>query len=220
MKKIKLIAVIFIVMCALFMMIGCSALEPDNSDDEVTEMSDGENNGESVDLPERCCDCEHNDEYSDDYNGEYSDEYNGIFEGELDENGNFTGWGIWTYRNFRYEGYFVDGVPNGEGTLYEARVPPEQRREGVTYFILIIISGVFENGVVNGEITDIRHREDGKIHHWSYSVTHGVPQDGIVGYCSDCSASLQLADGHIVGGVPPWADVVTNPSVPAPQGER
>ena len=42
----------------------------------------------------------------------------GLYEGEWDANGKRSGYGVWLYHNYRYEGYWENDMPNGEGTLY------------------------------------------------------------------------------------------------------
>jgi len=70
----------------------------------------------------------------------------GIYEGELDANGRFTGYGVWIYYSNRYEGYFVDGLPNGEGTLHLSN---DAWDVSTTY------TGTFINGSAQGLVTRI-----------------------------------------------------------------
>ncbi|MDR0220668.1 MAG: FecR domain-containing protein [Lachnospiraceae bacterium] len=65
----------------------------------------------------------------------------GVFAGDIETLGNYTGWGVWIYHNFRYEGYFVDGEPNGEGILYQARPSrPDDADPSTTYAREVIIA--------------------------------------------------------------------------------
>ena len=78
----------------------------------------------------------------------------GTYEGETDANGLFSGYGVWEFewvmrdnKEFeglsRYEGYFENGVPNGEGTLFV-----------LSYFnnVETLIRGTFINGYAHGMV--------------------------------------------------------------------
>lgn len=210
MKSLRIITVLLLAVGILLLATGCNNTgsvpkeTPNESQEEQEALDTQESEGDDVEVS-----YEDNDDESQQGN---------VFVNDLDAVGNFTGWGVWVYHNFRYEGYFENGIPNGEGTLFEARIPPDERQEGHTYFVLIKVDGLFVNGFANGNISDTRVLEDGITHFWNYNVEQGMAEEGVVDYCSNCSASLFLAEGTIVGGVPPWAGVSVNPSVPAPEG--
>ncbi|MCL2628997.1 MAG: hypothetical protein FWD44_09945 [Oscillospiraceae bacterium] len=142
----------------------------------------------------------------------------GTYDGEIDANGKFTGWGVWVYHNIRYEGYFENGVPNGEGALY-VNIPlpvpfDPHNQSGDSY---LEVRGTFVNGSAHGLITYIVMFHEGslategsgpfKLH---FDVDMGVPvavrdasQSSDVIFTSDCGGLTS----HIsyVGGVPPFA---------------
>jgi hypothetical protein len=121
----------------------------------------------------------------------------------MDKDGRMSGWGIWTYNNFRYEGYFADGMPSGFGTLYTTMRPPENKEPGRTYTERSVQEGTWANGLADGVLIDTWYMNDGGVHRWTYDVANGVAQEGIVAYCSECGASLE---NSWITGVPPWTD--------------
>lgn len=134
-----------------------------------------------------------------------SDE-DGTYEGELDANGKFTRYGIWVYHNFRYEGYFVDGVPNGEGTLYH-RTPNEWDNS---------ITGKWVDGYAEGDISYYIfyiNRNEGFT--FNYSVTKGQ-SDAQVAAAEKSDYVMDMQ--YDVFGVPPFVNKKTDPTIPVPDG--
>jgi len=144
----------------------------------------------------------------------------GVFEGERDVNGNFTGWGTWVYHNIRYEGNFVDGMPNGEGVLYRARVCSDGHETGRTHALLTIIKGTFTNGYADGRISYTWHMcHGGDPLTWNFDVAMGVST--IVGekiIATNGVTDLTLGDG-LFAVVPPFVSYHTDPDIAPPTGE-
>ena len=139
----------------------------------------------------------------------------GNFEGELDINGKFTGWGVWTYHNFRYEGNFVDGLPNGEGVLTKAQVRTADISPDVSLALLIITKGTFIDGYADGLISHTFHLEGGTVVTWQFEVAMGRSPTGDETIIGDNGWSLTVGDG-LYYAVPPFTAVSTNPEVPSP----
>ena len=128
----------------------------------------------------------------------------GTFFGEKDNNGRFIGWGVWTYHNFRYEGYFLDGAPSGEGTLTEYyTVEPGFPNSGES--IEISISGTFSYGRANGTATGIWYYPNrGEQHYFSFLLNDGYIASESE-ECTDCGIIYSFSNEPLYGGVPPWA---------------
>ena len=149
---------------------------------------------------------------------------NGICEGELDANGKYTGWGIWIYHNFRYEGYFVGGAPNGEGTLYEARVPSAASPGISASPSEVIVQGQWLDGLGSGSIT-LTEVHEGFTNVFAFDVQNGetTKSEELVGVCSGANVSTQavylpIRQGELRAAVPPWGSIGTDSSIPAPAG--
>jgi len=142
----------------------------------------------------------------------------GTYEGELDENGRFTGWGIWLYHNFRYEGYFVDGLPYGEGVLSRQSVRPADLPSTSFYNIVVVTQGVFVDGYVHGPIAFTYYLDNGSVLTWRFDVDMGVSTIGEV-IADNGISDLTLSTSRVLitGGVPPFAEEVeTMPEIEAP----
>ena len=127
----------------------------------------------------------------------------GTYEGETDADGKFNGYGVWIYDNFRYEGHFADGVPNGQGTLYQTLTPPAIREPNHTYSIQQVLQGNFTDGFAHGTMTLIYHMELGDIHTWSFPINMGFSEVTEV-WSSTSGANLTPAPDRVFG-VPPWS---------------
>ncbi len=126
----------------------------------------------------------------------------GEYEGERDAGGLRSGYGVWVYENFRYEGYWENGMPNGEGTLYESVTPGNE--PGMHYAVQTITEGNWVDGFADGEIVHTFCMEDGQNHTWGFPVAMGYPAGALVVYTADGLTDLTLAADSLFG-VPPWA---------------
>ncbi|MDR2569959.1 MAG: hypothetical protein LBD23_06640 [Oscillospiraceae bacterium] len=146
----------------------------------------------------------------------------GIYEGQLDENGKFTGWGIWLYHNFRYEGYFVDGLPNGEGVLYRANAEPANLDADSSYAMIIITEGTFVDGYAHGMVRHTWIHNTNSTSIWNidmnmgYSTIIGEEIWGTVLVEGRPDVSLILSADYLLG-VPPFVEgIATNPDIAPP----
>ena len=118
-------------------------------------------------------------------------------------NGTRHGWGVWTYRNYRYEGWWENGLPNGEGTLYKIHNLPVERDERYTYALDDNVSGFFTDGTITGEAPYEWNMEDGEVHQWMVLLEQGRVRE-VVYPCEVCGDELYLDSNQMIGGVPPW----------------
>lgn len=142
----------------------------------------------------------------------------GTYEGEYDTSGKRSGYGIWIYDNFRYEGYWDNDMPNGEGTLYETNTLPASREPGITYHTETTVHGNWINGFSDSLITLNWVMENGEMFTWTLDTANGYPtQNGKV-YTADGLTDLNYTTDWMIAGVPPWADVKTDSSIAPPSG--
>ncbi|MCL2747643.1 MAG: hypothetical protein FWE59_03195 [Oscillospiraceae bacterium] len=131
---------------------------------------------------------------------ESSSMYEG-YEGDLDANGLRSGWGTWTYENFRYEGNWKNDMPNGEGTLSVSG----EGKQGV----LTLASGNWVDGFAEGTILftmrTIKNNSE-KILTWQFQLVKGCALADETVYDINENAPAKLVRGQLVAGVPPWAE--------------
>ena len=140
----------------------------------------------------------------------------GTYEGELDENGLFTGWGVWNYPkyNIRYEGYFENGAPNGEGTMYEY---PDD------YWVHVTQQGQWVNGIAHGELKISAYglygenRDKEQIETVVFEVVNGstpsniiVPVETNMEINIDNPPTMEISSESVYG-VPPWVFAHNSP---------
>ncbi|MCL2628239.1 MAG: hypothetical protein FWD44_06055 [Oscillospiraceae bacterium] len=133
----------------------------------------------------------------------------GIFDGELDVNGKFTGWGVWIFYSTRYEGYFVDGLPNGEGILYTSNEKPQPfNPETHAYVPTTTYKGTFVNGYAHGLIIKTDYYEiPAGVHFYEVEMEMGK-RDVIDLYCKCGAGDPHSMGGTVWAGVPPFTDIV------------
>jgi len=140
----------------------------------------------------------------------------GIYEGEYDADGKRSGWGEWVYHNFRYIGYWENDMPNGEGTLYEAKVRPEDADPSKIYGLKIIVKGFWIDGFADGEASLTWYMENSEVHTWQIILSNGYSiEDDIISEING-GPTLTVRAGSMQGSVPPWSDVTVNTSIDAP----
>ena len=137
-----------------------------------------------------------------------TDTSGGTYEGEYNASGQRHGYGIWTYYNYRYEGSWTNGMPNGEGTLY--RVSMTRWTDNIDYELRTSIGGHWVNGFANGTIEMNNHADiPGQQYDYTYhfEVENGRYTTGGYIYDDYGSHPYSVSEDIIVAGVPPWADV-------------
>lgn len=137
----------------------------------------------------------------------------GTYEGETDKSGKRNGWGVWIYDNYRYEGYFVNDMPNGEGTLYEAAGGTASNEAA-----LVVIKGNWIDGYADGTILYHWIMGDGDTLSWGVTVSKGHTPSEIKTYDIMNNRSDLTVRPESFFAVPPWSGEETNPSIPAPTG--
>ncbi|MDR2547301.1 MAG: hypothetical protein LBC96_07310 [Lachnospiraceae bacterium] len=146
----------------------------------------------------------------------------GIYIGELDANGRFTGWGIWLYHNFRYEGYFSDGLPNGEGVLYRANAEPANLDADSSYAMIVITQGAFVDGYAHGMVKHTWIHNTNSVSTWNIEMNMGhstiIGEEiwGTVLVEGRPDVSLIVSADYLLG-VPPFVEgIFTNPDITPP----
>jgi len=132
------------------------------------------------------------------------------------------GWGVWIYHNYRYEGYFKNGMPNGEGTLYIAMKhrEPETLQEGQTYAVTTTIQGNWIDGYADGEIHYNWVLNNGNSYTWRFNVVMGRVTSEVYVLALENNLTDLTVSTDSLFGVPPWVDVWTDPSLPPPDGNN
>ena len=100
---------------------------------------------------------------------------------------------------YRYEGYWLNGMPNGEGTLYQIfddRVTEMQ-----------VYTGTFINGYMHGEAKTTNHLKPGYEHGGSLIFTWDIVVDmghSIYESYTNDSPLIYVPPPDMIFGVPPW----------------
>ena len=171
---------------------------PDN--DSNSDTSSGDSNNDIIEQPQS--------QVPDDVLA------NGLFDGDLDINGLFAGWGVWIFyndekdREYTYEGHWINGMPNGGGTLYI-------RYGGIEY----VTQGNFVNGFAHGSVllTFTELNVYGEFITWSWDIELDMGQMVNIGVVysheilpDNNNEPLELntagygSGTYDLGSVPPW----------------
>ncbi|MCL2079872.1 MAG: zinc ribbon domain-containing protein [Oscillospiraceae bacterium] len=143
----------------------------------------------------------------------------GEYVGEYDANGMPSGYGEWVYHNFRYEGQWENGKPNGEGVLGLLNDVGLDRQPDMNYMDAAVVNAYWIDGLAYGTISMTWFMEDGSVFTWVLEVSEGYPLTEERVWTIDRLASLNASTDWLIGGVPPWANITTNPSMsPPPPG--
>jgi len=190
MKINKAIAVIFLIIFGLLTLTGCPLFNLFGNYDRTSINSELNNSEQRSDETPKTS-------QPDLDNSEVDVESllkDGKYEGELDENGKFTGWGIWIYTDFEtyyFEGFFENGVPNGSGTLTITNPDNVYTR---------ILEATFIDGLAHGMVhfTGVIPNESNMV--FEFEINMGIPTEYEIvnaqGY------TLHTEPG--IWGVPPW----------------
>jgi len=124
-----------------------------------------------------------------------------------------SGFGIWEYHNYRYEGNFQNGKPNGSGTLYIGHAES-------TGLLASVIDGYWVDGIADGEISlhMLYINPNIDVNTYDFAVVNGSVPTEITVTSNNGNGSITIIKPDILYGVPPWADVKTNPNVAPPGG--
>ncbi len=150
------------------------------------------------------------------------------YQGERDAEGKRSGFGTWTYHNYCYEGQWENDLPNGEGTLYitAACYKNGQSIPLKPFLKKRILRGTWVNGLAHGKIEDIYPDDEqgAYVTTFAYDVQDGcavkdqvVKGVGVYYEVTEDSGALPLVKGWLAAGVPPFAEVAVDSSLPAPQ---
>jgi len=119
-----------------------------------------------------------------------------------------SGFGIFTYHNFRYEGNFENGKPNGRGVLYWLESDHAMQQ----------VTGEWINGYADGEIEYIViSLNSPNIWTYVFSVENGRVPTAIAVQPLETSQAMDFTPDRLFG-VPPWVEVRTNPNMEPPAG--
>ena len=140
----------------------------------------------------------------------------GTYIGEYDSNGKRSGYGTGIYHNYRYEGYWENDMPNGEGVLGAAAGQIIDRQPDANYAEVGVVHAYWIDGLAYGTVSLTWHMEDGQVYTWVFDVYGGYPvnEESVDSYVGE--ATLSLTRDWLVAGVPPWSDIDTDPEAPAP----
>lgn len=164
----------------------------------------------------------------------------GVYEGEYDSNGKRSGYGVWIYHNIRYEGYWENDLPNGEGVMYvgvegiESQYPDGSFTEGDSYMAYRSYHCKWIDGYADGVIVEhVAYRtgynpdiDPNVYYEGQYSVVNGyLPADPeyteVDYYWNDGTLLTGVrTTANYAYGVPPLVPNHrrTDPSIPAPDG--
>lgn len=126
----------------------------------------------------------------------------GTYEGELVD-GQRSGWGVWVYENYRYEGWWENDMPNGEGTLHITYLISDEMPSDRSYPQGEIIQATFKDAVVDGAVSETHIMSQGDNHYFSYNLPHtGATEDFDVD--CDCGEAQIGISKNQIRGVAPW----------------
>gem|GEM_PF-2127610 len=140
----------------------------------------------------------------------------GIYVGEYDANGKRSGYGVGAYHNYRYEGYWENDMPNGEGVLKSTVGEIVDRQPDIIYAEVVTVHAYWTDGLAYGTVVLTWYMEDGQACIWYFDVDGGYPKNEESVQSTIGDATLSLTKDWLIAGVPPWADVITNPLAPPP----
>lgn len=140
----------------------------------------------------------------------------GQYTGEKNAAGEPHGQGVWIFDNYRYEGSFVNGVPEGEGTMVEANEPPTEQQPSQIYVDIVMVKGQWSKGFGTGKIELTWKLLSGQEETWKIDVVDGCVSEGGQFESEQDSTPMQFDAGTCIAGIPPWAPIITNPDLPAP----
>jgi len=138
----------------------------------------------------------------------------GTYEGELDANGKFTGFGVWTYYYYRYEGNFANGIPNGQGSLYMSIGCDGVHDFGMSHAMTIISQGTFVNGYLHGPIIYTWHMCTGETITWNFTMDMGystIINESII--ADNGMSDLTMYEDNLIA-VPPFIKELIYGDVP------
>ncbi len=119
----------------------------------------------------------------------------GTFDGDM------NGFGIWNYRNIRYEGEFLNGKPNGNGTLYVTM--------SIDMQVEVILTGTWLNGMANGDITmtQASTNSDWKASFDNFKAVNGTVESEISIADPELQYVVTLDPNNTKICVAPWGDI-------------
>jgi hypothetical protein len=109
-------------------------------------------------------------------------------------------------------------MPNGEGTLYRAVAPPTDGDPNYTYPSMVMHQGNWVDGLGNGTISESWITKEGETYIWVFDVKNGYAENRGEVATTDGNDTLKIDTVDLIAGVPPWANVETDSSIPAPKG--
>lgn len=103
---------------------------------------------------------------------EQSDMENGISYYNDDMlNGKRHGYGVWAYENYRYEGWWENDSPNGQGTLYEnLEIDEALPTDMYDQIVEKAVTGNFIDGTIDDSVVDVWHLQSGNEHRFYFEL--------------------------------------------------
>ena len=139
-------------------------------------------------------------------NGNLGSSGDGAYEGEYDADGKRSGYGVWLYHNYRYEGHWKNDLPNGEGILYVSLATQPN-------IVYDVFEGNWVDGLAHGSITlnAVMPPYD-NTSFFIFDVNMGTPLEERIIAIDDEYETRRDISGKTFG-VPPFANVPTDPSL-------
>ena len=124
------------------------------------------------------------------------------YEGDMTD-GMRHGYGVWTYENYRYEGWWENDMPSGQGTLYETLEIDSTLPDMYDQTLETSLAGNYIDGAIHGSVIEMWYMTSGKEHRFSFELDKDGVESEFEIKC-DCGDCVQIIPEGQIRRVPLW----------------